>query len=277
MLTIVWSGCQLPKQFKLKLVLGGAKGSGKTSFISGNYKEDTPIGVSFESIECYANQGDLYKFVIWDLKDKPRFEFLFPLFCRGACAGLLCFDINDQQSFYDLKRWIKLLRDVVVDIPIIIIGTKLDLGKEKVSDEEIDELLVSENLEDVFFVSRFNLPEKREEIFKRIVQIIDKDYYIREFYIPNYIDDQEFKNLEHLFDHCPICKKKNHGSGELRNIFFNRNNPFTMRFRESLLRLIDNIDILNIAYPNKISLGIPCCDCYKKIFNENPRSLINNP
>jgi GTPase SAR1 family protein len=266
----------LPKEYKLKLVIGGAKGSGKTSFISGDNKDDTPIGVSFESVECYANQGDLFKFVVWDLKDSQRFEFLFPLFCRGACAGLLCFDVNDQKSFIDLKRWIKLLRDVVIDIPIVLIGTKADLGKIKVSKKEINELIISENLEGVFFVSRFNVSEKREEIFKQIVQNIDKDYYIYDFFIPNYVDNQEFKTLEHLFDHCPICKKKNHGTGELRNIFFNKNNPITIKFRESLLRLIDNIDILNIAYPYKMSFGIPCCECYKKIFNKNTRDLINN-
>ncbi|MFW9951878.1 MAG: hypothetical protein ACFFKA_17310 [Candidatus Thorarchaeota archaeon] len=267
----------MPKQYKLKLVLGGAKDSGKTSFISGLNKEETPIGVSFESVECYANEGDIFKFIVWDLKDRKQFEFLFPLFCRGACAGLICFDLTDRHSFDDLKRWIELFRDVIIDIPIIIIGTKEDLGKREVSDKEIHNLIVKEDLEGVFIVSRFNRSEIRKEIFKQIVQNLDKEYDINEFFIPDYIDNQEFKYLEHLFEKCPICKKRNHGTGELRNIFFNKNNPFTMKFRENLLRLIDNIDLLNIEYPNKISLGIPCCDCYKTIFNEYPRELLQNP
>ena len=266
----------LPKQYKLKLILGGAKGSGKTFFISGPSKEESPIGVSFESIECYANEGDIYKFIVWDLKDRKQFEFLFPLFCRGACAGLLCFDVNDKKSFDDLKRWIKLFRDVVLDIPIMLIGTKVDLGKTEVNNEEIYNLIEKENLVGVFFVSSLNRLEIREEIFKEIVRNIDKEYDILEFFIPDYEDNQEFRILERFFERCPICKKKNHGTGELRNIFFNKNNPFTMKFRENLLRLIDNIDVLNMEYPNKISLGIPCCDCYKKIFNENPSELIQN-
>jgi len=47
----------MPKLYKLKLILGGAQNSGKSSFINWHRKEDTPIGVSFESVECYANDG----------------------------------------------------------------------------------------------------------------------------------------------------------------------------------------------------------------------------
>ncbi|MFW9948777.1 MAG: hypothetical protein ACFFKA_01460 [Candidatus Thorarchaeota archaeon] len=266
----------MPKQYKLKLILGGAKNSGKTSFISGLNKEETPIGVSFESIECYANKGDVYKFIVWDLKDRKHFEFLFPLFCRGACAGLLCFDLTNKTSFNDLERWIELFREVVIDIPIILIGTKEDLGKREVSDKEIDNLIKKKKLESVFITSQYNRSETLQEIFKYVVQNLDKGYDISEFFIPDYLDNQEFKILERLFDKCPICKKRNHGTGELRNIFFNKNNPITMKFRENLLRLIDNIDVLNMEYSSKISLGLPCCDCYKRIFNDSPRELLQN-
>jgi hypothetical protein len=41
-----------------------------------------------------------------------------------------------------------------------------------------------------------------------------------------------------------------------------------MRLRENLLRLIDNLENINIEHSNKISIGIPCCACFKKFFEE---------
>ncbi len=258
----------MPKLYKLKLVLGGAKNSGKSSFINWHQKEDPPIGVSFESVSCYANNGDLYKFLVWDLKDRERFRFLFPIFCRGACAGLICFDLSDKKSFLDLNRWITLFRESAGEIPIILIGTKADLEKREVSNEEINELIAREGLECVFFTSTSNNDEKKEEIFREIVQKIDLNYPLNQFYIPKESDDKKFKLIEKLFERCPICKKINHSSRDLKNVYYNKRNPDTMRLRENLLKLIDNLEIINIEQSNKISIGIPCCACFKNFFEE---------
>ena len=128
----------MPRSYKLKLVLGGSQNSGKTTFINSNRNKNSPIGVSFESIECFVNEGDYFKFIVWDLKDSERFRFLFPIFCRGASAGLLCVDLSNRESFLDLTRWITLFRESTGGIPIILIGTKSDVAKREVSgvDEE---------------------------------------------------------------------------------------------------------------------------------------------
>jgi len=39
-----------------------------------------------------------------------------------------------------------------------------------------------------------------------------------------------------------------------------------MGLRENLLRLVDDLDIINFEFPN-ISVGIPCCECYKELFD----------
>lgn len=258
----------MPKLYKLKLILGGAQNSGKSSFIHWHQKEDPPIGVSFESVNCYANDGDLYKFLVWDLKDRERFRFLFPLFCRGASVGLICFDLSDKKSFLDLSRWITLFRESAGEIPIILIGTKADLEKREVSNEEINDLIAREGLECAFFTSTSNNYENKEEIFREIVQKIDLNYPLNNFYIPKEFDDKSFRLIEKLLKRCPICKKINHNSRDLKNVYYNKHNPDTMRLRENLLRLIDNIEKINIQHSNKITIGIPCCDCFNKIFEE---------
>ena len=250
--------------------MGGAKGVGKTSFIDGDDGNDSPIGVSFKPIECYANQGDSYKFVVWDLKDRERFRFLFPLFCRGACAGLLCFDLSNKESFYELDRWIELFRESSGNIPIILIGTKNDLNKRAVSEEEINKLIKERELECVFFTSIYNENNTKEEIFKKVIQNVDKDYPLNDFSIisTQKILDEEFKKFLDIFDKCPICKRENHFES-LKNFYFNKNNPDIIRLRESLLYLSEHsINFRKLPF-NRISFGIPCCSCYKSIFNEN--------
>ncbi|GAG83247.1 unnamed protein product, partial [marine sediment metagenome] len=53
--------------YKLKLVLGGLQDSGKTTFINSYREQNNSIGVSFESVECFVNEGDHFKFIVWDL------------------------------------------------------------------------------------------------------------------------------------------------------------------------------------------------------------------
>jgi len=259
----------MPKSYKLKIILGGAKDSGKTSFIEGGNINDTPIGVSFRPIECYANDGDSYKFVVWDLKDRERFRFLFPLFCRGACAGLLCFDLSNEDSFYELIRWVKLFRESAGDIPIILIGTKSDLENQVITNEEIHNFIDRLNLECVFFTSIFDEVDKKEEIFKYIVHKIDEDYPLHDFSIisPKQFYDENFKKFLKIFDTCPICKRENHFES-LKNFYFNKNNPDLIKLRENIFKLMVNLDTRDRIQLNNVSVGIPCCNCYKNIFDE---------
>jgi small GTP-binding protein len=147
----------MPRSFKLKLVLGGSQGSGKSTFISRNKSDSSPIGVSFESIECFVNDGDHFKFIVWDLKDRERFRFLFPYFCRGACAGLLFVDLSNKESFSDLNRWITLFKESAGDIPILLIGTKSDLGALEEQEELINDLILKEGIEYVGPSSMLNM------------------------------------------------------------------------------------------------------------------------
>jgi GTPase SAR1 family protein len=257
----------MPRSYKLKLVLGGSQNSGKTTFINSNRHYSSPIGVSFESVECFVNQGDHFKFIVWDLKDSERFRFLFPVFCRGASAGLLCVDLSNKQSFLDLTRWITLFRESAGCIPIILIGTKADLAKREVTDEIIIEFVATEGIEYAGHTSILNLDNKIEEVFKNLVQTLNPNISLDYFHVLKKEDDEDFKILERFFDRCPICKKMNHHNANLKMIYSNKTNPNTLGLRENLIRLVDNFDIIKYEYSNHISVGIPCCECYKELFD----------
>jgi len=258
----------MPKSYKLKLVLGGSPNSGKNIVIDSNEDNGSPIGVSFNSVECLVGTEDNYKFIIWDLKDRKRFRFLFPVFCRGACAGLLCFDLSNKESFSDLHRWITLFKENVNEIPIFLIGTKANLTNREVSEEAINNLIA--NNEDLIYIehtSLLSVEENLDVIFKKLIKTLQPGHDLSRFRLNFNKVDGQLMRLRNFFDRCPICKKRIHNNVGLKNMYKNTSDPNTLRLKESLIRLVNNIEEIRFDYSNKISLGIPCCDCYKKIFD----------
>ncbi|KAM9970819.1 hypothetical protein ACTFIR_002683 [Dictyostelium discoideum] len=69
------------------------------------------------------------------------------IFYRGADCCFLCFDLNNLTSFENLEKWLNdfLLSTNYVNVPIIILGNKIDLinnnnnNNETISKEKIDE------------------------------------------------------------------------------------------------------------------------------------------
>ena len=257
----------MPKYYKLKLVLGGSPASGKNTVLDTYEDNGSPIGVSFKSVECFVNEEDNYRFIVWDLKDRKRFRFLFPVFCRGACAGLLCFDLSNRESFSDLNRWITLFKENVNEIPIILIGIKANLANREVSEEAINNLIAKEDLIYFEHTSILSVEENLEEIFKKLIKTLQPEHILSQFRLTYNKEDEQLTRLKSFFDRCPICKKRIHNNIGLKNMYRNIIDSDVLRLKESLIRLVNNIEEIRFDYSNKISLGIPCCDCYIKIFD----------
>jgi len=258
----------MSKSYKLKLVLGGSLASGKNTVLDTCEDNGSPIGVSFKSVECLVNEEDNYRFIVWDLKDRKRFRFLFPVFCRGACAGLLCFDLSNKESFSDLHRWITLFKENVNDILIILIGTKANLANREVSENAINDLIA--NNEDLIYIehsSQLSVEENLEEIFKKLIKTLQPEHTLSRFRLTFNKEDEQLVRLKNFFDRCPICKKRIHNNVGLKNMYKNIVDSDALRLKESLIRLVNNFDEIREYSTTKISLGIPCCDCYKKIFD----------
>jgi len=257
----------MPKSYKLKLVLGGSFNSGKNTIIDDNEDIGSPIGISFEPVECLVNEEDDYRFIIWDMKDRSRFRFLFPVFCRGACAGLLCFDLSNKESFSDLNRWIAVFKENVKELPIILIGTKSNITHREVSENAIKNLIVKEDLTYIEHSSQLSVEENLKEVFKKLIKTLHLVHTISQFRLTSNKEDEQLTRLRNFFDRCPICKKRIHNNVGLKKIYKNIVDSDALRFKESLIRLVNNIEEIRFDYSNKIDLGIPCCDCYKKIFD----------
>jgi len=263
------------RTYKLKMVIGGAAGSGKTSFLTGKPTinlEFNNLGVSFKPVECIINNGDSYQFICWDPNVKERYRFLFPVFCRGVSCAILCFDVSDHKSFEELTYWIKTVRkNGIIDtfkIPIVLIGTKTDLRIREISDEEVNNLIRQFDLDGIFYTSIYDKDFKqiKEAIFKKLIEKIEPYYQIEDFsiYIPR--EDNEFNEFLRTFAVCPICGNQNHYDN-LKNFYYSRD-PVLIKLKEKLLDLMEESRDFNELYYNEIQIGIPCCKCFDKQFGK---------
>jgi small GTP-binding protein len=119
----------------IKIVLLGEGGVGKTT-ISKSYidnyfftKSKQTIAVEFHSKIITHSDKDVSKLQIWDLGGQEHFKHMgvFGEFCKGADAALLCFDLTDLSSLFNLSEWLEF---IIPTIPRFLIGTKSDLATD---------------------------------------------------------------------------------------------------------------------------------------------------
>ena len=64
------------------------------------------------------------------------------------------------------------------------------------------------------------------------------------------------------YSNCPICGTENHNS-YLLSFYYDESKE---HLRNHLIELMQMGNLQNI----KINYGIPCCDCFYNVFNEEP-------
>jgi small GTP-binding protein len=114
---------------------------GKTSltirYISGSFLSDLKltIGVDFYSKTTKFKEKRV-KLQIWDFGGEKRFRFLLPQYCKGANAAFFLYDITNRSSIEHLPDWTQLIREHAGDIPIMLVGSKVDLEEYRVVSRE---------------------------------------------------------------------------------------------------------------------------------------------
>ena len=120
--------------YTFKILLLGDANVGKTSFAKRycynlfNPSERMTIGVDFHVKTIEINDKKI-KLQIWDMGGEERFRFLLPTYCLGANGAFLLYDITRSSTLDNIQEWSSIVRQKGGDIPIIIIGSKLDLAE----------------------------------------------------------------------------------------------------------------------------------------------------
>lgn len=112
----------------------GDGGVGKTSLIrarkSLEFQPDSNltigVDVDFIPFESKANP-DEGMFLTVDLGGQERFHFIHDAYLRGIETALVVYDTSQYKTFVNLEKWIRFVHRNLPEIPIIVVGTKIDL------------------------------------------------------------------------------------------------------------------------------------------------------
>ena len=135
------------RNFVFKILVGGDGAVGKTTllrkYVDGTFDESSiaTVGVDFFIKQViYENVGSC-TLQIWDLGGQERFRHLLESFIMGAKGALLLFDLTTMPKIDNILNWVNMVRMHDLNLPIILVGTKLDLEELIAVDDESAEAL----------------------------------------------------------------------------------------------------------------------------------------
>ena len=118
---------------QVKVVLIGDPGVGKSSILEHYLESDfnphieSTVGVSFKTKEISFPEKTV-KLNLWDTAGQEKYHSLTKMYCRGAKAAILVYDITNRDSFNNLKNWHQMVSELSNENTIFaVVGNKEDL------------------------------------------------------------------------------------------------------------------------------------------------------
>jgi small GTP-binding protein len=163
------------KSIKLKFIVLGDQFSGKSSILN-RYKNDnfmdystSTIGVDFVS-NTIIKDDNKYTMNIWDTSGQEKFNSIITSYYRNIIVALLVFDLSNNESFLNLKKWLNNI-DCYCNNNIIVklIGNKCD-KKIEVCREAIIDLCFEYKIKYIEVSAKDNI--NIDEIFNKVIDEI---------------------------------------------------------------------------------------------------------
>jgi len=170
----------------LKVVLLGKEFSGKTSLVerflnerfAGENRYQNTIGAAYGAKEVQVGEGKNAKRVIlgiWDTAGSERYESMSRMYYRGASAAILCYAVNDSESWDRLTFWLQELKKFEENCRLYICATKLDLVASSSKLRAVDYHNTTDLAEEVG-AKLFETSSKSGEGIKELFQAVAEDF-----------------------------------------------------------------------------------------------------
>ena len=132
----------------------------------------TTIGIDFK-IKIINLEGKLIKLQIWDTAGQERFRTITKTYYKGAHGIILTYDVTDQNSFKNIRNWIKQIEaNAQTNVCKVLVGNKCDKPDRTVTEEDGQKLAQDYNMS--FFETSAKTNQNVNEVFNFLTQEILK-------------------------------------------------------------------------------------------------------
>ena len=187
----------IKEDLKLKLILLGDSGVGKTNlisrYISNSFDENTraTIGVEFFCKNFRINKKRTIKVEIWDTAGQERYKAITSVYYKGAKGAFIVYDITSRKTFENIDKWIGEIKERTTDdVKLIIIWNKTDLNNER--EVKSEEALIKYQDMDIPLIETSALEDTNvNEAFINLIKIVYKDIARKEIEEKKSISDNK--------------------------------------------------------------------------------------
>jgi len=166
-----------------KIVINGNSGTGKTSllvrFCEGTFEDTNGKSVTIASefkvkeLKKFETTGKDIRLQVFDTAGQEKFRTITSSYYRGAAGALLVYDISNQVSFDAVNGWFEDITHYLEGVPLIIVGHKTDLEKNRVVSTAQGEEL-AKKLNAPFFEASAKTGEGVDELFFALTRMMNE-------------------------------------------------------------------------------------------------------
>ena len=128
---------------EFKLVIIGDGGCGKTTFVkrhlTGEFEKQyvATVGAEVHPMRFETNYGKI-QFNVWDTAGQERFAGLRDGYYVNSDCAIIMFDVSSRITYNSVPTWYKDIIRVAENIPVVLIGNKVDIKDRKVKAKQIN-------------------------------------------------------------------------------------------------------------------------------------------
>jgi small GTP-binding protein len=164
------------KTYKFKITLFGSANVGKTSlilrYIKSSFSEDLKktIGTNFLIKDLDFPEDKIQiRMLIWDIGGQAEFSSIRQMYFKGSNGAIGVYDLTSPESLLRIPGWVSSIKKASGNIPMVLIGNKLDLVDERRVSLE-DALDLAKRLDAEHFEGSAKTGVNVEEMFRVIAR-----------------------------------------------------------------------------------------------------------
>ena len=114
-------------------------------------------------------KNGIYRITVWDTAGQERFRSISVKYYQNADGVFIFFDVTNRESFENVNTWFSDVKENAkfAQIPVYLIGNKIDLPNREISQEEANEYCKSSGMK--YFEISCKINMNISEVINRMI------------------------------------------------------------------------------------------------------------